>query len=185
MKDSRVMGIKQAILVVGAESSGTRFLTSIFIAAGCCGESTHEQQFDRVFPTQDRIVWRRSFPYGNKWPNVERMIKKLRKRGYEVKVAVMSRDWYCTARSQRLRRHAKSEQQAYKNIQVAYQRIFDILRSTGVAFVVVSYESLLMHTENALRGLMSFFELETPTVVACDANRKHFHEMDSTPTVDT
>ena len=63
---------KVAYLVFGAESSCTRFVTNCLIEAGCSGETwndNHEQKIDFEEPTDDLVVWRRSYPH--KWDNTD------------------------------------------------------------------------------------------------------------------
>ena len=66
--------MKRAYLVLGAESSCTRFITKCLIKAGCSGTTldweTHEphpnghaQKIVFTDPTENCIVWRRSFPH--------------------------------------------------------------------------------------------------------------------------
>ena len=71
--------MKRAFLVLGAESSGTRLVTRLLIAAGCHGDGGHQQPFDKwqaassPFDGKDPIVWRRSYPWTeyHLWPNLK------------------------------------------------------------------------------------------------------------------
>src|SRR5437868_3111599 len=91
---------KRAFLVLGPESSGTRFLTHLCMEAGCQGDSSHEQKFDKSLnDAGDLIVWRRSLPYGRaggeaRWPDLHgELLEPLRSRGYEVRVFAMIRSF--------------------------------------------------------------------------------------------
>lgn len=166
---------KRAILVVGPESSGTRLMTAALIAAGCTGDATHEQRFDESPPHQRLIVWRRSYPHFHDWPNSKARINRLRDAGYDVAVAVMSRDWHCMSASQVRSRHVPDRSTALSNIRRAYVEIFEALRSTTSPFVVVSYESLAHYREAALKRTLAEFGLKPAAIEIRDANRKYFH----------
>ena len=91
-----------AYLVLGPESSGTRLMTRILIAAGCAGYDGHDQVFDTALPIADGrpIVWRRSVPHRREWPEIGWMLRLLCEQGYTPRIVVMARDWYAMARSQ-------------------------------------------------------------------------------------
>lgn len=165
---------EQAILVLGPESSGTRFVTSVFIAAGCTGDADHGQRFDLRLPTEPRIVWRRSFPHNYAWPDARELIDRLRETGYDVSVAVTSRDWHCMASSQVKSGHVSETGIAMNNIRRAYLDIFQALYDTSAPFVVVSYESLVHYREAALKRMLAEFGLMPGASEIRDANRRYF-----------
>lgn len=151
----------RAFLVVGPESSGTRFLTGLLIDGGCKGNDTHAQLFDQwKFDNHDPIVWRRSFPWTvhHWWPNIELdLVKPLRTYGYtEIMILVTSRDWFALWQSQAdpKNRHAPNEAEALRNISLAYQEIFRQLSVVGLPFLVVHYEALIVYGERAVRPLL-------------------------------
>ena len=151
----------RAFLVVGPESSGTRFLTSILIAGGCRGDSTHDQPFDNwQFANADPIVWRRSFPWTEHhlWPNIELdLLKPLRKHGYaDIRAVVLARNWFSLWQSQvdPEKRHAADEAAALENIGLAYQEIFTQLARATLPFLVVTYEALVFYQDRAARSLL-------------------------------
>jgi hypothetical protein len=165
---------KVAFLVFGPESSGTRMVTSAFIAAGCAGCDTHGQKFDRSGPEGDLIVWRRSFPHGDQWPDAVKMIEELRDDGYRVRVVVTTRDWYCLAASQVERCHSCNTRTAVKAIQTAYQKIFAAIAASEADFTMVSYESLAQRPKEGVAGLMRLVGLHAVEIDIVDGNDKHF-----------
>jgi len=164
----------RAILVVGPESSGTRLMTAALIAAGCTGDATHQQRFDKRLPDQPLIVWRRSYPHFHSWPNSKARINRLKDAGYDVSLAVMTRDWHCMSSSQVRSGHVSDRATAMANIRRAYVEIFEALRSTTAPFVVVSYESLVRYREAALKRVLAEFGLKPAAIEIRDANRKYF-----------
>ena len=165
---------RRAFLVFGPESSGTRLLTSIFVAAGCDGDVSHEQRFDWNPPQENLIVWRRSFPHDHAWPDVMDMVSQLRSWQYEVKVAVITRDWHCLAASQVQNGHAANRSEATDQIQEAYLRIFTGLKEVQADFMVVSYESLVQRPNESIDALMKECGLPTPGLDIHDGNAKYF-----------
>lgn len=146
-----------AYLVLGAESTGTRFMTRVLISAGCHGFGGFEpQQWDTEQPTVSPIVWRRSFPHADYWPDIPFMMQKLA--GYEVKAAVMVRDGYCMQQSQR---RFRTETEIKRNTQEAYRRIFTGLITCDIPYIMVAYGALARHYEPFARWLLG--ELGLPT----------------------
>ena len=170
---------KRAYLVLGPESSGTRLMTRLLIAAGCHGSAEHfDQPFDAGVPEDGPplVVWRRSVPHNREWPPIGSMVIELMAAGYQVHAVVMTRDWYCMARSQVRAGHVDWAGQAYANLRQAYPHIFGSLGRLGVGFTVISYESLVQRPEKVLAVLYQWLDLEPPaelpTIV--DANAKWY-----------
>jgi len=154
-RDAEIEG--KAILVFGPESSGTRLMTKILMKCGCIGDGDHYQRFDEGLPFPDSkdmvIVWRRSFPHASYWPNAFEMVEKLRKAGYtDIRVVVMSRDWYPSAMSQNELYHSGSTlEDGMERIREAYRRIFDFLIKSNLKYVVVNYEALIQRPGDVMR----------------------------------
>lgn len=101
---------KKAIIVVGPESSGTRLLTRLLVAAGCDGDANSEvahngwpQRWDTQDPKHDQdIVIRRSLPYHpfRTWPDIKALCKRFKKLGYQVKIVAIDRSDKALASSQ-------------------------------------------------------------------------------------
>ena len=151
--------MKRAFLVLGAESTGTRLLTSQLLAAGCSGDASHEQPYDTgEFGDADPIVWRRSYPWtvDRLWPDIgTELLPPLHANGYRVSRAlVTTRDWYAIAKSQVRQQHVPSEAVALKNVTIAYREIFRQLAEHQVETLVVAYEAMATYKELALRKLL-------------------------------
>ncbi len=93
--------MKKAFLVLGPESSGTRFITKLLINAGCFGDSDHDQRLDILedrerineeeLPHDDTpIVWRRSYPHRGIFADIGNPIRQLRQIGYDVRAVIMT-----------------------------------------------------------------------------------------------
>ena len=88
---------KRAYLVLGPEGSGTKLVTRLFVEAGCQGEWSHKQKFDREGPAGELVVVRRSYPHNGSWPNLKTLAGQLLE--YEVRAVVMIRTYRCTVAS--------------------------------------------------------------------------------------
>lgn len=166
------MDEKRSYLVLGPESSGTRMMTEILIAAGCDGDAGHEQRWDTESPTSDRIVWRRSAPHGGGWPNIDGMVWELRRLGYSVFAIVLNRDWTAMAKSQG-ESWGHTFESAIRNIRSAYPHIFSDLRIKNVPYICVSYESLIQRGPQVLSPLFEILGgLDVPEFTVYDGNSK-------------
>lgn len=152
-----------AILVYGPESTGTRLLTRILVAAGCNGDGTHGQRFDTDIPgDEEYIVWRRSFPHARRWPDIENMVERLREKDYKIFTFVTTRDWYPMLQSQINRGYAKDVNMSFQNAQNAYALIFSKLNKLGLRCAMFSYEALILEPRNYLSFMLSLVGLEPP-----------------------
>jgi len=165
-----------AFLVLGAESSGTRLLTSILINAGCLGNAGHEQPFDKEIPAgKEHIVWRRSIPHGREWVDIEELIQKLQHKGYKVKALVTMREWYAGAHSQVKNNHAKSTEEAFTALPRAYRHIFKALINTNIPYEIVIYEALILHSEWVQKKLLNRQGIEMQKAINIyDGNIKYY-----------
>ena len=167
-------------LVVGPESSGTRFVTRLLIGAGCKGDPDHLQSFDQKLPKAEvqPIVWRRSFPHALKWPIVSDLCKIIENAGYRPIVLVTVRHPWILVHSQRANGHVDSVEQSEKNIEMAYKRIFMTIGPNE--FHVVAYESLVREGQAVRRFLqaigMGNYKPENLPVIT-DGNSKYYAKM--------
>lgn len=160
----------KAYLVLGPESSGTRMMTEILIAAGCIGDAGHEQRFDEKQPAgESPIVWRRSVPHAGEWPSIDLMIHRLQQSGYEVFAVVTMRDWTAMARSQ-VEHWNHTFESAIENIRGAYPYIFASLLKFRVPYIMTSYEGLVEYGPQ--QDLFSTIGLEAPDFQVRDENQK-------------
>ena len=168
---------REAVLVLGPESSGTRLITRILIAAGCHGQDGHQQEWDRALPGDGRspLVWRRSFPHGGRWPDVATMVHRLRQRGYAVKAVILAREPQALERSQLRAGHVGDVEEARRRIQEAYRRILTGLAEAGVAYILVPYEALVLHPAPVQAYLARRLGLPVaPYVTVYDGNEKWY-----------
>ena len=169
-----------AHIVIGPESSGTRFLTGILIDAGCTGDAGHAQRWDTMVPKAKKyphIVWRKSVPHGKAWPRLTHMVRTLESNGYkDVRVIVLVREPFALQHSQVKRRHVPNIAAACRNIRKAYLHIFNHLAKSGAAFSVVSYEALALHGVPARRSILDELGLRLlkPNVTPRNENAKHY-----------
>lgn len=156
--------MKKAYLVVGPESSGTRMMTEIFVKGGCFGDFTHDQKLDNGDESnfkKDLIVWRRSYPHGGQWPDLEFMYNYLKGRHYKVYVVVMTRDMHAMALSQ-VKTWKRVYDGAINSIRTAYATIFSQLLRANLPYIVVSYESLVQRGIEVLKKTLPLIDFEAP-----------------------
>jgi hypothetical protein len=169
----------KAFLIVGPESSGTKLFAQILIGAGCAGDDDHYQKWDWEPPTGDLIVWRRSVPHAEWYPDIVGMVETLRGSGYRVFAYVMTRDWYAMLNSQVLTRLNGTYEFCYRRVQRAYPYIFMQLGYASVPYAVVSYEALTRYSElerrQYIESMLALFGLQMgklPDIYS--GNAKHY-----------
>ena len=175
------MSEARAYIVTGPESSGTRMLTGFLMAAGCAGSAGHVQRWDSAPPRAEehpRVVWRRSVPHAEEWPDLVGLRNALADGGYEWAIALVTvRDRFCLERSQIAQGHVVSVEAAGANIERSYRHIFAALAAMpGVPYVMVPYESLILHGARATGALLEHVGLSGPREAAAarDENAKYY-----------
>jgi hypothetical protein len=169
-------GMRQAVLVLGAESSGTRWLTRLLIAARLAG-SADGPQWDEPSERLNmppRIVWRRSLPYGGgdwadgrRWPDLaEELLLPLIEAGFtcgQIHALVIVRDPAVVAASQIERGFVADAAAARSNMREAYGRIGQFLWAEGIESAWISYESFLTGGGySGLRRLLADWSIDLP-----------------------
>jgi 2-polyprenyl-3-methyl-5-hydroxy-6-metoxy-1,4-benzoquinol methylase len=175
--------MKKAFIILGAESSGTRLLTSIFVKSGFAGSSEHDQPWDTKDPDADKIVWRRSVPHGlGELPDIVGMIKQLRKLQYDVGVVVIHREASATLASQVKSFEAVvDEATALDRYQKAYLYIYDSIRKAKASYLVVTYESLYLNQVPVLDGLNKYFDIDLEPQEVRNENAKWYKPLRPAP----
>lgn len=164
--DKREATSRRAFLVYGPESSGTRLMTRILISAGCVGDDGHGQRFDNSPPREESlIVWRRSVPHANGWPDIEKQVESLKQSGYAVHAVVTIRDWAACIPAQIRAGHARNKERSIQRSRRAMAHIFSSLWGVGVPYEVVTYEALVTHTYPIIADLLSRLGLDMPTSI--------------------
>ena len=139
----------RAYIVIGAESSGTRYMTSLLIAAGCHGDSTHEQRWDNSLPDDHHdIVWRRSFPHGPLMPNLALMVNRVEQAGYEPLFVITVRSVLPCVESHIIQEHSRDRTHARDKIAEAMRSIWGQLKDLQrYPWIMVTYEDLMTSVE--------------------------------------
>ena len=175
--------MKSAVLVFGPESSGTRLVTRALINLGCLGDGDHKQSFDTVIPKaiNKHIVWRRSVPHSNKWPDPEVMCNAVRVAGYRPVFVITTREWLAMAKSQVQHGHAKDQPTALSRIRLAFRLLGNSCFNLA-PFIVVNYESLILDSQVTMSTVSSVLGLDLPTdsvqlETVVNNNSKHYKDV--------
>lgn len=166
---------RKLYLVLGAESSGTRLLTRVLVHGGCVGDYSHAQRWDHTsWGNTQNVVWRRSVPH-NKQPLILQNLLHKIEPSRVLTVLVTVRDITACARSQVRTGHSPDEFSAHAKITAAYERIFEQLVRQDVHFMLVPYESLILHPQSVQQNLWDTLGLPGGIPVdVTDENRKHY-----------
>jgi len=169
------------VFVFGPQSSATRLVTKILIAAGLYGDGGHDQRLDRtplLFKGQD-IVWRRSFPHfiDQVYPDIGEMTERLP--GYRFRAVVTTRDWSSMVKSQVAKRAGvETPGCAGDRIRRAYNKIITQLDALGIKWIMLSYEALVFSTGTVVEHLFDWLSIDSTWVAVrkkikiSDGNRK-------------
>lgn len=172
------MSVKRAFLVLGPESSGTRLMARLFVAAGCYGDVDHKQRLDAALSNGEpidapAIVVRRSYPYAKQWPNLHRLQARLQQAGYKARAVVIIRSMQFTALSSQRQAHERKMGRAMTRSANAFRHIGQALQETQIPFVWVTYESLVQRPEQEVAWLFKWAGLPAPQVRIFDGNEKY------------
>ncbi len=161
-KNDMAVSKTRAYLVLGPESSGTRLMTRLLLAAGCLGDPDHTQRFDTALPPANGqpLVWRRSVPHAHQWPDIGDLVQQLSGAGYVTQAIVMNRTWWALLPGQVGTGHVTTEQLALDQIRRAYPHIFGQLWGNGISYVVVSYEALVQAPAQTMQHAFGLVGLE-------------------------
>lgn len=172
---------KKAIIVVGPESSGTRLLTRLFMAAGCDGDANAEvahngwpQRWDTLDPADGQdIVIRRSLPYHpfRKWPDIRALAKRFRKLGYLVKIVTIDRNDKALAASQVAHGWVSTKKQSHDEHEACRMIMKDLKPVYSV-----KYEALVKNptpTINKMLKALGFTPLKKLPEKIFDGNSKY------------
>ena len=164
----------RAFFVIGPESSGTRMVTDALIRAGVYGQPGHSQEMDNLdfCGRPEQIVFRRSVPHGDLWPDLHRIIRRMRESGYSVVPIVTYRDKDFCVRSQLRVGHQETESGARANYYLAYKHIYKHLATCGLLPAVCHYSSFVNIVEYRTLFFQQF-DLPCPELKLFDANLKY------------
>lgn len=160
----------RAFFVLGPESSGTRLVTQLLIAAGCVGDAGHSQRFDtESFGDAPDVVLRRSVPHCRAWLNWQELADRAT--GRDIMAVICVRDPTVMVKSQIDNGHVRNAEHAKRNIAAAYRMIFE---QASAPYVLAVYESLVLHPEQAQAALLTSVGLRSDarvTITDEDAKR--------------
>jgi hypothetical protein len=131
--------------------------------AGCLGDVGNEQRWDNQLPRfgkDDPVVWRKSVPHGEKYPDIVQMVERLRDAGCQVCAYVLTRDWTSILNSRVLGAGIINYETSSQRLQWAYPHIFSQLQMARVPFVTVSYESITGYGEIYIKRILKVFGLD-------------------------
>jgi hypothetical protein len=191
----------KAYVVVGPESSGSRFVHNLIQAAGCEGVKynftfPHDGRQNEIFKEEeefsfddaqyyDKVVMHRSVPDGfhqigpdhpcdEMFPDLKNISLQFKKRYCSTVLVICVRDHYAMIKSQISRKMAVDAKDAMTRIQKAYQYIFDSTLDFN-SFIVVSYDSLVSR-KTAPKVLMDNLGLDFSPIKVIDGTAKWYDE---------
>lgn len=136
--------MKKLYIVLGAESTGTRYFTEILVKSGIYGDYGHEQRLDTESATRSPIVIRRSYPHKQKYPSLSELIGTFGIKPSEIFVYITIRDFHCACSSSIANGHIldKTFASALLRYQKAYKLMLRQIDEWNLDYVFVNYESL-------------------------------------------
>jgi hypothetical protein len=145
-----MMSISKALLVVGAESAGNRYLVELLASGGAVGVGHTSQPFDGEGwhfkapgePKPACIALARSYPHGGQWPDLPFLLHEIEQAGFEPTVLVIVRGQPWMYASQVRNGHVAHECIAESFSQYGYQQIFRGVLMARCSFFVVAYDWL-------------------------------------------
>lgn len=167
--------MKEAILIVGPESSGTRMLTEAFVRLGYFGDFGHSQRLDdmRFVGNPDRIVLRRSMPHDAEWPNLAEIIRRMQDASYYVRPVLIWRDKDCCRLSQAAN-HNHAHETSSSNIPEAIERMFAEFAAVRLWPVCAYLGAFVKYREVRTEFFRRFGE-HAPDMEFFDPDRKYLH----------
>lgn len=163
----------QAIIIAGAESTGTRFLKSIFILNGYDGTEGHSEKWGNGLEEYSApdpmeypaIVWRFSYPMGLEIPRIDKVAYLLDKAGYRIKILICVRDGWCSSR------HGQTDAAQVAGYKYLFEQIYAIQGPARCR--IISYESLCSNQNSVFNGLNLIRPIEKFPEI-CNGNDKYY-----------
>lgn len=163
------------MIVIGPESSGTKFLTKLLIQSGFYGDWWHNQRLDKKIPNEKKVVLRRSYPHGGEWPKLNELILRFESAGYEVRIILIIRSMQFSIES-RKRKGALNMDNMRRSLRV----IGSQLEQTKVDYLWITYEAILMYKKLAIEWVFEWLGSPTPKMTGKskikDGNAKYLKE---------
>lgn len=163
--------MKKLFFVVGSESSGTRLTTRILHESGCFGDFGHYQRLDEfihsgislisIVQESELIVFRRSVPHGEEFPDIREILKKFCSFGCALYIIIPVRNCYELCKSKINNNGKLSMEDAYDSIQVEMDYISkQIVGLYSILFYNTSF--LFKCPEISLKALAKWTKLDIP-----------------------
>lgn len=164
---------RRAFFVLGAEGSGTNLLAEALVSAGCFEDPRHRQYMDdyEFEKCPDLLMFRRSLPHRGEWPDVDEIYDQMYRANISVKMLLIFRDWYCTARSV----HRRDPNRTIPKIEENMQAALDIMGKFAYMLTTyISYESFCLYPEFRRWLFVERLGLKEPTIEIKYANEKYY-----------
>jgi hypothetical protein len=164
---------RRAFLVTGPEGSGTHMLTDAFVSAGCHEEARHRKHHHdyRFNDMPDLLVFHRSMPHAQHWPDLRAIAGQMVKAGYVVQPLLIVRDWHCTVQSVIRRDDQRDAHVVERNMRRA---IYEASSAFSKALIYVTYESFCQHKEFRRWLFCEKLGLPEPMIEIKYANEKYY-----------
>lgn len=165
--------MREAVLVVGPESSGTKMLTEAFVRCDYFGDGGFRQRMDdlQFVERPDKIVFRQSLPHGAQWPDLIAIVSAMQTAGYVVRPVLVFRDKDCCRQSQGINQ-GHSPEASTRNIPKALDQAFTELTAVGLWPLTV-YLGAFVKSALVRSAFFSMFGLTVPKMEFVDPDEKY------------
>ena len=170
----------RAFIIVGPSSSGSRFVSRLFVQAGALGETGFVQSFDTQLPEPEAdIVWK---SHNNHLPGagtipVAQQIKLAQEAGYEPVVVLVFRDVFALTASMTQRQYDFDNEDPYGLNTHWYLRTWSEVLQLDVKTAILSYDALSVYNDAYIRFIEKLLDFKfADRNYAVDENKKYFYE---------
>lgn len=177
-------------IVAGPASSGTRYVTRMFLSSGCAGDAGYRQPFDEELPpATGPIVWKThapaKFTAGKTTVPIKQAIQRAVDAGYEPHVVVVFRDEHCQVKSAIARGYKGGRVKIIETRNQIYNRIYRDTLAAKCQLTTISYDALAAYGKAYLRKFQGRLNLDVPKIEhPADQNSKYILEKDVMQTSD-
>jgi hypothetical protein len=162
--------MKRVFLITAAEEGGAMMVTEAICSSGVYGDGGHRQGLDGAdfATTPDEMVIRRSFPYGDGWPDVVALVGRLRDAGYVVVPVLVIRNVITNIEAQMRHGYARTHRMAHDSIAHAHELIYSQFAEVGCYPHVIGFEAFVKRAE-VRRAFFEMVGLAEPAMVFRDS----------------
>lgn len=162
--------MSHAIIVAGAESSGTRLATRLLITAGFHGQHSHNQLLDGYTTTKKLsahvashsialATLRRSLPHSGNWPSLTGLYSLYASVFTSVSFLITLRDPSTLSVSQVARSHTSRYSSAIANADRANALIFAALAATSAPYSILHFSALCLHPHPTIHAALTHLSI--------------------------